>query len=675
MMSPLPGESDSGMTLPANRQNFLTLPPPSPAALSPPSSKPDIPASQPENRANADPVMTFVGDMMSIMTKFAASYQSGHAQAPSQGNQQQPVLPHPASVPEPARVQEPAHVPETSRPCPSKKPRLYSLYPNQAASVTNPSSSQPSGTNLVPIQPSTQWLGETQEDLEQQLQQIGRHSEDISLEMDEDRVTSPFPVSNGSERSEPLFTAPRQAWISHQITTQLNDLSDELYARVTNTEIKMKEATSKIIQQEARISELIKSNDELNKEVKSLKLQIPAIRKNIVQQPATGQRIIPQQVDTTHTSQREAIAPVTSQTVTGAEEPSLPQPARPSQWAESWAATSQNEPITQKRKDSDQKTAKQIKIEDIYNKGNRTLGFKPILKRRVQQFQSETSIEHLTEKEKFEAAKRMAIKDFLKNELMMDDNSIDVLPIEKTFFPRYGEAKILYVQFKDPQSRASITSRSNYLQHNEDNPENTPKLVKYIPTELYNRFKALENYTYKLRNNPSNPLSTNIRYGKDDFELRVRPAKTNPEYDDESKPDPWQFIPPTPLPDLPYVNLNKEREPAVKPPGRAPTPPPSPLPVPEELLDINDTEDDLTTSSLTNKQTSPSNDQTEGPMKRKLSTPSTKDDSIFKKPLPKKHTTFPSALDTERQLLSSSSSDQMEIQFEQAQTQQAQTCQ
>ena len=62
-------------------------------------------------------------------------------------------------------------------------------------------------------------------------------------------------------------------------------------------------------------------------------------------------------------------------------------------------------------------------------------------------------------------------------------------------------------------------------------------------------------------------------------------------------------------------------------------------------------------------------------MKRKLSTPSTKDDSIFKKPLPKKHTTFPSALDTERQLLSSSSSDQMEIQFEQAQTQQAQTCQ
>ena len=95
----------------------------------------------------------------------------------------------------------------------------------------------------------------------------------------------------------------------------------------------MKEATSKIIQQEARISELIKSNDELNKEVKSLKLQIPAIRKNIVQQPATGQRIIPQQVDTTHTSQREAIAPVTSQTVTGAEEPSLPQPARPSQWA------------------------------------------------------------------------------------------------------------------------------------------------------------------------------------------------------------------------------------------------------------------------------------------------------------------------------------------------------
>ena len=138
-------------------------------------------------------------------------------------------------------------------------------------------------------------------------------------------------------------------------------------------------------------------------------------------------------------------------------------------------------------------------------RANRTVGFKPISKRRVKQFESEETLEQMPEKERFEKAKRMAVKDFLANEMMMDE-----VTIERTFFPRFGDAKILYVQFANPQSRALVTSRSNYLQPNEEHPASTPKLVKYVPTELYQRFKALKEYAYKLRSNPSNPLSTNI---------------------------------------------------------------------------------------------------------------------------------------------------------------------
>ena len=91
-------------------------------------------------------------------------------------------------------------------------------------------------------------------------------------------------------------------------------------------------------------------------------------------------------------------------------------------------------------------------------RANRTLGFKPISKRRVKQFESEATLEKMPEKERFEKAERMTIKDFLANEMIMDEDTIDALPVERIFFPRFGDAKILYVQFANPQSRALVTS-------------------------------------------------------------------------------------------------------------------------------------------------------------------------------------------------------------------------
>ena len=177
------------------------------------------------------------------------------------------------------------------------------------------------------------------------------------------------------------------------------------------------------------------------------------------------------------------------------------------------------------------KSAKQKRIEEIFNKGNRTVGVKPISRRRVQQFETDPDIAHLPEKERFEKAKVKAVHDFLEKEMLMEDDTIKSLPIQRIFFPRNVEAKILYVQFTNSKVRALITSKSNLLQPNYEHPSLNPSIIKYIPTELYQRYKALEGYAYELRNNPTNPLSTNIRYGTDDFELRDRTAKNNAEYD------------------------------------------------------------------------------------------------------------------------------------------------
>ena len=82
----------------------------------------------------------------------------------------------------------------------SKKPHLHS--PEQKAPVksTNPLDNLSAG-GLTQIFPSAQWLGETQKDLEQQLDQLDCQGDVDPLELMEDGATSPFPTTNSSERS------------------------------------------------------------------------------------------------------------------------------------------------------------------------------------------------------------------------------------------------------------------------------------------------------------------------------------------------------------------------------------------------------------------------------------------------------------------------------------------
>ena len=79
---------------------------------------------------------------------------------------------------------------------------------------------------LGQIFPSSQWLGDPPDDLEQQLDQFDCQGNVDPLELMEDGDSSPFPTTNSSERSEPIFNAPSKAWINAQISNHMNELAD-----------------------------------------------------------------------------------------------------------------------------------------------------------------------------------------------------------------------------------------------------------------------------------------------------------------------------------------------------------------------------------------------------------------------------------------------------------------
>ena len=156
-------------------------------------SSPFSPSSRAMGR-NLDPVMNLVRNLMNIMTEFMSSYQ------PTSGI---PVLSVTNSVEE-TKASKPSNHGQ------SKKPRLHSPKQKAPAKSTDPLDNQSVG-GLAQIFPSAQWLGETQEDLEQQLDQLDCQGDVDPLELMEDGATSPFPTTNGSKRSEPMFNAPSKA--------------------------------------------------------------------------------------------------------------------------------------------------------------------------------------------------------------------------------------------------------------------------------------------------------------------------------------------------------------------------------------------------------------------------------------------------------------------------------
>ena len=100
----------------------------------------------------------------------------------------------------------------------------------------------------------------------------------------------------------------------------------------------------------------------------------------------------------------------------------------------------------------------------------------------------EESVTKLPEKDQETEAKKLAMFYFIRHEMGMQEEKLEKLKIERVFYPRYGDNKVVYCQFSSVQDRAIIMALAENLQPNEEYPSMMPKIVKYIPAELFNRY-------------------------------------------------------------------------------------------------------------------------------------------------------------------------------------------
>ena len=223
--------------------------------------------------------------------------------------------------------------------------------------------------------------------------------------------------------------------------------------------------------------------------------------------------------------------------------PSLPGPSRPEQWQVQWSntrASRYNKPP--------KKSPRQLELEADFDKSKRTIGIIPCSKRRIQQHEQDPKIVSFPPTKRKEAAQKMALVEYCRQELNMTEEEAESLKTNKAFFPHYeGKKKIMYIEFADQIERAKVTNRKNFLTPNEDNPDNSPEIIPYISNRQHPRYKALEKHAWEVRvktREEGRPLQTNIRLGIDDMEYRTRPAHDNPDVIGINNylPEPWRFI-------------------------------------------------------------------------------------------------------------------------------------
>ena len=113
------------------------------------------------------------------------------------------------------------------------------------------------------------------------------------------------------------------------------------------------------------------------------------------------------------------------------------------------------------------------------------------------------------------AALREAVKEFLMDELKMDDEEIDNLGEYEVFRKDVEENDKVYLKFSKEESSNYIT-RKAALVKNED-----IHVFPYIPPQLYQRFADLSRLTFNARHSDKR-LKTKIILGKRDLVLKTK---------------------------------------------------------------------------------------------------------------------------------------------------------
>ena len=223
------------------------------------------------------------------------------------------------------------------------------------------------------------------------------------------------------------------------------------------------------------------------------------------------------------------------------------------------------------------KSLNQKRIEHCFDVSNRTLGIGPMSEERIGSIMRSQVLRDVPDDLKKEKACEIAVTDFFEGEMAMTTEESHTVGINKMFFPKKtgkNGKKMIYIEFSDLKQKAKISGRAHLLKVHE-NPNKQPFICKYHTPEIYPRYSDIETYAWKLRvaaKDKGQPISTNIRFGVADYDMRIRPHKDSPL--SPTYPEPWDMIEPITLPkDLAPVQFGRPPKPSVRQPtGRAPTP-------------------------------------------------------------------------------------------------------
>ena len=110
---------------------------------------------------------------------------------------------------------------------------------------------------------------------------------------------------------------------------------------------------------------------------------------------------------------------------------------------------------------------------------------------------------------------KVAVNDFLRDELKITNDDIDFNEIVKITRPKKEDSNRLYIHFSNEESVTLLIRRAAQISNDEI------KVTQFIPPQLYKRFSSLSKNTFDARKN-NKELKTQIRLGDEDLILLVK---------------------------------------------------------------------------------------------------------------------------------------------------------
>ena len=170
----------------------------------------------------------------------------------------------------------------------------------------------------------------------------------------------------------------------------------------------------------------------------------------------------------------------------------------------------------------DQVKEERERIGDLLAGARRGIGLKPIDKRHVEKVMKRLDeVEGETSEEKEERARLQAVTDFFKYEMRMKSEDMEELAIVKIFPPAKEEWNTLYVELRTWEMARFALSFTTYMRRGTVG-EDRVEVVKYVPRDLYQRFRAVNALGNKARMESDKRTSFRVTFGREDFVLQLK---------------------------------------------------------------------------------------------------------------------------------------------------------